>query len=504
MSSPFPYGPDPATGPSVRAPASGEPRPDGREAVNEAARGGPSRRTKVITGLSIAVAIVLVAAVIALVHPGAGKDAPRAGTPVAAGGSPSAEPAPTPVLAVALGAGKPADPAAVQRALDPLVAATALGGSVGATVLDPTTGQVVYARNADIMTLPASTTKILTATTVLAARGPAYRLTTRAVAGAVPGEVVLIGGGDPTLAVGPTGEFPGAARLDQLAEQVRKALGGTKPTKLTIDTTLFAGPETGLGWDADNVSPGGQVAPVQALMTNGGRVTPVHNEGGGDPRFPDPALAAGKSFARLLGIPEAAVKRGKAPAGGAGLGSVQSPPLVEIVDWMLQQSDNTIAETMARQVALAAGKPATFDAAAEAMVAKLQELGLPSDEADLYDGSGLSRHDGVSPHLLTATLSLAASGKQPAITSIFAGLPVAGWSGTLTNRFATPATNKAAQGNVRAKTGTLSGVNTMAGQLVTKDGRLLVFAVMASGTPSAAKAKSALDAVVARLARCGC
>jgi len=299
------------------------------------------------------------------------------------------------------------------------------------------------------------------------------------------------------------GLFPGAARLDRLAAQVKKALGGAAPTRVLVDTSLFSGPETGLGWDA-NVISGGQVARIQSLMTNAGRVKPVHNDVGGDPRYADPAIAAGRAFAKLLGAPTATVKRGKAPAGGKELGAVRSPPLVQITDWMLGQSDNTIAEAMGRQVALAAGKPATFDDASEAMTGKLRELGLPGDEADLYDASGLSRHNGISPTLLTETLALAANGRQPALSGIFGGLPVAGWSGTLADRFVTPKTNRGGQGLVRAKTGTLSGVSTMAGELITKDGRLLVFAIMASGADDAEGAKAAIDKVPARLIACGC
>jgi D-alanyl-D-alanine carboxypeptidase/D-alanyl-D-alanine-endopeptidase (penicillin-binding protein 4) len=469
--------------------------------------------------LAVVVVFVIGVATFGLVRPGTVRGWLSAGeatsAPATASGTP--DPAPTPVLAGATGGGVALNPARVKAALDPLVNARALGSTVHVAVIDPTTGEDLYDRDADVPTTPASTTKLLTAAAVLAARGPAYRLSTRAVAGTRPGEVVLVGGGDPTLSVDAKGLFPGAARLDQLAAQVKKALGSTKPTGVLVDTSLFSGPETGLGWDSDDISPLGQVARVQSLMTNGGRVQPVHNEGGGDPRFADPAIAAGRAFARLLGVPAGPVKRGKAPdssaaasssavpgvAPGTQLGAVQSPPLVQITDWMLQESDNTIAETMGRQVALAGGKPATFDGSSDAVIAKLRELGLPADEADLYDSSGLSRHNGISPALLTQVLALAASGKQPALTGIFGGLPVAGWSGTLENRFGAK-TDRAAEGVVRAKTGTLSGVNTMAGQLITKDGRLLVFAIMASGSSNATAAKAALDKIPARLVLCGC
>ncbi|GIM97542.1 D-alanyl-D-alanine carboxypeptidase/D-alanyl-D-alanine endopeptidase [Paractinoplanes toevensis] len=416
----------------------------------------------------------------------------------------TADPTPSAVLAAATESGVAPDAAKVKAALDPLVSSAALGSEVHVSVVDVASSDVLYARLADVPSTPASTTKLLTAATALAARGPAYRISTTAVAGSASGEVVLVGGGDPTLSVNAKALFPGAARLDELAAQVKTALGGVKPTRVTVDTSLFSGPETATGWASDDIAPLGQVARVQSLMTDGGRVKPVHNEHGGDPRFPDPAIAAGQSFAKLLGVPTATVKRGKAPAGAAALGEVRSPPLVQITDWMLAQSDNAVAEVVARQVALAAGRPASFDGATDAIIAKLKEFGLPGDEADLYDGSGLSRNNGISPTLLTGLLALAARGDQPATTGIFSGLPVAGWSGTLDERFARPKANQVARGIVRAKTGTLSGVNTMAGQLTTADGRLLAFAIMASGSASATTAKAALDRVPARLVICGC
>ncbi|MGX6603883.1 D-alanyl-D-alanine carboxypeptidase/D-alanyl-D-alanine endopeptidase [Micromonosporaceae bacterium Da 78-11] len=503
-----------------QGPAVGSARPGGVESAPRPGGGATARtgdgagsgsavpvgksRTRLVVALAVVVVLVLAAAVVGLVRPGpvegwlAGDATPAPTKAVIA-----PDPAPTPVLVAASDAGVAPTAAKVKAALDPLVGSSALGSKVHVRVLDVASGRELYARNADLPTTPASTTKLLTAATVLAARGPAYRLTTRAVAGSKPGEVVLVGGGDPTLSVNAKGQFPGAARLDQLASTVKKALGGTKPTKVSVDTSLFSGPETAVGWSSDDISPAGQVSRIQSLMTNAGRVKPVHNEFGGDPRYADPAIAAGKAFAKLLGAPTASVKRAKAGA-GRELGAVQSPPLVQVTDWMLQQSDNTIAETLGRQVALAAGKPGSFDAASEAMIAKLGELGLPGEEADLYDASGLSRNNGISPTLLTDMLLLAASGKQVALTGIFGGLPVAGWSGTLTDRFVTPKANRSAQGVVRAKTGTLSGVNTMAGELITKDGRLLVFAIMASGSADAVAGKAAVDKVSARLVACGC
>ncbi|WP_307872753.1 D-alanyl-D-alanine carboxypeptidase/D-alanyl-D-alanine endopeptidase [Paractinoplanes ovalisporus] len=464
--------------------------------------------------LSVVIALVVAAGVVGLVRPGpvAGwLSAEPTNTPTTA--PPTPDPSPTPVLVAATGGGAALTADSVTRAIDPLVKSTALGTKVHVAVLDVASGEVLYARNADTMTTPASTTKLLTAAAVLSSRGPSYRLSTRVVAGSRPGEVVLIGGGDPTLATTANKLFPGAARLDTLAAQVKKALGTTKPTRVLYDISLFSGPETARGWDGSDIS-FGQVSRIQALMVNAGRVKPIHNEFGGDPRSSNPADAAAKAFAKMLGVPSSAVKKGKAPvaasaaagevAPGAPLGVVQSPPMVQLTDWMLEQSDNTAAEALGRQVAIAGGKPGTFDDTTEAIIGRIRDLGLPADEANLYDASGLSRNNGISPTLLTQLLAFAASGEQPALSSMFGGLPVAGWSGTMLKRFVKPQANQVGQGVVRAKTGTLSGVNTMAGMLTTADGRLLVFAIMASGSGNAVTGRAALDRVAARLVQCDC
>ncbi|HEY7272174.1 MAG TPA: D-alanyl-D-alanine carboxypeptidase/D-alanyl-D-alanine-endopeptidase [Actinoplanes sp.] len=480
------------------------------DAVPEPSR--PRRRLAVVVSVLAAVLVGLGAVLVVRPGPVDRWLAGDAAASRAAWATP--EPTPTPVLAVADNVGPPPSAAALRAAIEPLVRARALGAVVNVSIVDVGTGDALYQRNPDTLTTPASTTKLLTAAAVLAARGPAYRLTTRAVAGPEPGDVVLVGGGDPTLAVNSVGQFPGAARLDKLAAQVKTALGATKPRRVLVDTSLFRGPGTAPGWSPADISPGGQVAVIQSLMTNAGRITPVHHEVGADPRFRDPALAAGTAFARQLGV-RTAVIRGLAPpaapsqttgtvAPGAPLGVVQSPPLVQLSDWMLQQSDNVIAEALGRQVALAAGRPASFDGATGAIKAKLTELGLTAEEARLSDASGLSRRNAISPSLLTDVLALAAGGKQPAVAAMFGGLPVAGWSGTLRTRFVTPDPNQVGQGVVRAKTGSLSGVNAMAGELVTRDGRLLVFAIMAKGAPSTLAARAALDRVAATMAACGC
>ncbi|RKR89597.1 D-alanyl-D-alanine carboxypeptidase/D-alanyl-D-alanine-endopeptidase (penicillin-binding protein 4) [Micromonospora pisi] len=480
------------------------------------------RRTRLVAGAAAVVVLALAAAGVAVVRPG-----PVAGWLGQADPSPAArseppEPPPAPVL-LAAGATAPVPTQqGLRTALEPLVGAAALGSSVHVAVLDVATGEQLYGQGQDTPTVPASTTKLVTAATVLAARGPAYRIPTRVVAGATPGEVVIVGGGDPTLAINATGIYPGAGRLDDLAAKVKQALGGTAPTKVTVDSSLFSGPVYGPGWDAD-IPTGGFAAPITALMTDGGRIDPKDNIKGAE-RYEKPDVAAGRLFAKALGLPTAtvnAVAKGTAPAAppdatgasaspgatiapGTELGRIDSPPLVRLVEFMLADSDNVVAEALARQVALARQQPASFDGAAAAMDTVVGELGLDANQTAVSDGSGLSRRNRISPALLTDVLGLAADGSKPELAGIFAGLPVAGWSGTLTERFASPAA-VAALGAVRAKTGTLSEVNAISGTVTTAQGRLLAFAVLADRVPSGPEqAGSALDKIAAALAACGC
>jgi D-alanyl-D-alanine carboxypeptidase/D-alanyl-D-alanine-endopeptidase (penicillin-binding protein 4) len=481
--------------------------------------GRPRRRRRGLwLGLgAVLVVLVLVAAGIVALRPPVFFGSSSASSPTQ---PPGLAAPPGPVLAIA-GSDAPVPTAAdVAAALHGPVAVSQLGDHVAVRVVDAVTGQQLYAQGGTDPTTPASTMKLATTTALLALRGPGYQLQTRAVAGPTPGSVVIIGGGDPTLAVGPKGSYPGAGRLDDLANQVKRALGSTVPTKVIYDLSLFSGPNTGPDWESDDVDAGGQSARITALMTDGGRTDPA-NLGLPSPRYPRPDLTAAQDFARLLGVPASAVVAGTAPAGsqdatampaagnpagdtppppGTTLGVVKSAPLVSILEQMLATSDNTVAEMMARQVALALGKPASFAGGAAAVTQELTTLGLPLQGVRIVDGSGLSHDNKLTPALLTGALALAAQANQPQLHSLFTGLPVAGYSGTLAQRFRTPAAN-VADGDVRAKTGTLTGVHTLAGYVTDTQGRLLVFAVMADKVTGAGDAaEDALDQIGTALA----
>jgi D-alanyl-D-alanine carboxypeptidase/D-alanyl-D-alanine-endopeptidase (penicillin-binding protein 4) len=151
-------------------------------------------------------------------------------------------------------------------------------------------------------------------------------------------------------------------------------------------------------------------------------------------------------------------------------------------------------------VAIARKLPASFEGAAQGVTAALADAGIDVTGVVMSDGSGLSRDDRVPASVLTAVVGGAADDSLDGTSAILSGLPVAGYDGTLFDR----GDAGAAPGTVRAKTGTLLGVHALAGTVVTTDGRLLAFAVVADGSGSDAAAEAALDEVAAALAACGC
>jgi serine-type D-Ala-D-Ala carboxypeptidase/endopeptidase (penicillin-binding protein 4) len=402
-----------------------------------------------------------------------------------------------PVLA-ALSADAPVpDPTAVATQLQPLLDGAGLGAGVSASVVDVADGTVLLDRDADDPATPASAAKLLTTAAALTALDPSDRLETTVVAGSAPGEVVLVGGGDLTLSrTTPSQTYPGAPTMDDLATQVTAAMpAGTPVTRIVVDSSLFSGPLTADGWGAGD-APSSYAAPVTATAVDGARVTP-----GSTARSGQPGLDAGAALGDALGVPGATVVLGTAPEGAEVLATVRSAPIARLVEQALSMSDNMLAEALARHVAIARGLPATFGGAAQAVTETLTEAGLDMTGVELADGSGLSREDRVPAGVLTDVVRGAADGSLAGAYGLLSGLPVAGYDGTLFDR----GDESTAPGTVRAKTGTLLGVHALAGTVVTADGRLLAFAVVADGSPgSEVAAEEALDDVAAALALCGC
>jgi D-alanyl-D-alanine carboxypeptidase/D-alanyl-D-alanine-endopeptidase (penicillin-binding protein 4) len=406
---------------------------------------------------------------------------------------------PGPVLA-ALSSDAPApDPGALATALRPVLDAPALGGGVSAEVVDVAAGEVLFDDGADRPVTPASTAKLLTAVAALTALDPEDTFETAVVAGAAPDEVVLVGGGDPTLSTTvPSRTYPGAPAVADLAAAVRAALPpGTAVSRVLVDNSLFEGPLTAQGWGEED-APSSYASPVTATAVDGARVAPGEN-----PRSGSPGTDAGRALAAALGAPGAVVELGQAPDGARTLAAVRSAPVARLVEQALSLSDNLLADSLARHVALARGLPASFEGSAQAVTAALADAGVDVSGVELHDGSGLSRLDRVTPAVLAGLVAGAADGTLEGASAVVSGLAVAGYDGTLADRGDDdPAT---APGAVRGKTGTLLGVHGLAGTVVTADGRLLAYALVANGTTAGGEPEeAALDAAVATLASCGC
>ncbi|MEO7261834.1 MAG: D-alanyl-D-alanine carboxypeptidase/D-alanyl-D-alanine-endopeptidase [Jatrophihabitantaceae bacterium] len=390
--------------------------------------------------------------------------------------------------------------AGVAAALAGALADPQLGPSVAGQVFDAGTGALLFDQRSTAAVAPASTAKLLTAAAVLSVRQATDRFSTRVVAGSEPGVVVLIGGGDPTLSAAAAGQptrYPEAARITDLAARVRAGLGGARVEQVIVDDSAFTGPATAPGWGSED-TPSNYASLITATMVDAGRDAPAD-----EIRSAAPDLAAGNALATALG--GATVSRGSAPAGARLLGQVRSAPVDILIEQMLRASDNVIAEVLARHVAIATQRPASFAGAAEAVRATLGAAGIDIG-AEMVDGSGLSVLNRVPAAALARTLLAAVEAKQPRWRPLLSGLSIAGWDGTLLDedRFSGPAA--VAAGVVRAKTGTLTGVSGMAGLLTDADGRLLVFSFVADQAPSAfeTSSRAAVDSLVAALVRCGC
>ncbi|HUZ22492.1 MAG TPA: D-alanyl-D-alanine carboxypeptidase/D-alanyl-D-alanine-endopeptidase [Streptosporangiaceae bacterium] len=423
--------------------------------------------------------------------------------------------------------------AGLTATLAALLSSPVLGPHVGMEVTNLATGQVLYARHATSGFAPASTTKLATAVAALQVLGPAARFSTRVVTGtSVTGSsatgssagggtaanIVLVGGGDPTLAAGkpPASNYPQPATLAQLAARTARALRarGQNRVRVGYDTSLFTGPGLAKGWPGSYVTTG-NVTPISPLEVDQGRLTASGLPEDADdpqnsrPRTLTPGLDAAHAFAGFLaadgigvaGAPFPAV----APGGARTLARVYSPPVAQIAEQMLVESNNVIAENLARQVAIATGRPASFSGAAAAELAVLRRLGVTG--VHLVDGSGLSPDDRITPATLVQLVGLAASPGRPRLRAAITGLPVAGFSGTLAPGGSVFAeAGHAALGVVRAKTGNLNTVASLAGIAYARDGQLLSFAVMTDQLRASDLnlAGVQIARVATALAGCGC
>lgn len=470
-----------------------------------------------VTLLTAVMSVVL--ALSACSGPGASPPGPRgaatsgsASAPVAASPAPPPPPpSPVPAEARALSgyggsAPLPAPPAVAAALAGPL-GAPGLGppAAVHALIVDAATGTTLLDRGAEVAAPPASTVKILTAAAALRVLGGSTRLRTTVVTsarllpgGELRGDLVLVGAGDPTLTVGAgTAVAPGQATVAALAASVRAAGVRRVVGRVVGDGSLFPGPTTDPGWLPGYVT-GGSVAPVSALAVDGGRYAPSREPA---PRVADPPLAAAASLERAMRAAGVAFTleavAGVARPGSREIGAVEGLPVAALVARMLTDSDNDLAESLGRLVSAAAGGTADATGAVAAVLAAVTTAGVDVARATLDDTSGLSTRDRLPATALVTVLRLAVGPGHPELRPLALGLPVAGRSGTLAERFRT-APARLGYSRVHAKTGALAGVSTLAGYVV-GGGRLLVFSFGTEAAVTRGDAEAALDRAAAAL-----
>ncbi|MBB3663305.1 D-alanyl-D-alanine carboxypeptidase/D-alanyl-D-alanine-endopeptidase (penicillin-binding protein 4) [Prauserella sediminis] len=404
----------------------------------------------------------------------------------------------------------------LRQALEGPASSGALG-TLSGTVVDATTGDTLWSQGENRAVTPASATKILTAAAALLELGPDMRLSTKAYE-AVPGRggIIVRAGGDVTLSSLPEGEeslYHGAAHLDELAKQIDEATNGNVRA-VALEQSVFTTDKTGQGW-ADEDAPSTYAAPLAPIMLDGGRQDPLDDT---SERFGDPAQRmvdqlAGK-FAAAEVDPE--LTKGSRAAQleeSEPIAEVQSAPMERLVQQMLQLSDNTLAEAIQHHIAISKEREPSFEGGAKATLDVLREHGFDVGGATLHDGSGLSVDNRVTAKLLSEVMAVAAAPGGSAhadertskLRPLLAGLPVAGGTGTLAERY-TEGTPAQGRGWVRAKTGTIpsTGTNALTGQVVTVDGRTLAFSLVTSKAGNTDAARDALDTVTATLRECGC
>jgi D-alanyl-D-alanine carboxypeptidase/D-alanyl-D-alanine-endopeptidase (penicillin-binding protein 4) len=348
-------------------------------------------------------------------------------------------------------------------------------------------GRQILSHQVDRSVIPASNQKTALGSALLGVLGPDHRFTTEVKGagvdggGVVQGDAWLVGGGDPQLSTedyAATSESQGVARssLEDLADAVAGA-GVTRITgRLVADESRYDGTRDVASW-----RPGGtRAGPLTAMSVNDGLETyPTP----ADPTAPfaaapDPPRTAALTLAALLaqrGVAvDGGVEVGPAPDQAVTLAAVESAPLGEIVGQMLTYSDNQTSELLIKELGVLVAGQGTTAAGAAALATTLEEAGLDLAGTNFVDGSGLSGTNLLSCALLIATLEDA-----QAAPTLKEGMAVAGETGTLARSFVgTPA-----QGRLRAKTGSLNDVTSLAGYVDNDTGDELVFALVLNRPP---------------------
>jgi serine-type D-Ala-D-Ala carboxypeptidase/endopeptidase (penicillin-binding protein 4) len=381
----------------------------------------------------------------------------------------------------------------------------------GVLVVNPRTGDTIYSKNAGKLFMPASNMKIITGAMALTLLGPDYTYrTTFLKSGDVrdsvlQGDLLVIGRGDPTV----SDRMRGLATsvMDALADSLRAHGIARVAGKLARVGNAFPDSTHGYGWEADDL---GEYygAGVDELYFNEGTAPTTLGplpDTVRDSLYSGPAKDPAKAYLdalhdamtrRVIGLDSGVVDSiVPAPPRMDTLFTFVSPPMRDILPVMMKPSQNQIAEIFLKTIGLERGGMGTADSAVKIVAQQLVAWGVQPDGFLIFDGSGLSRHDLVTPETLVRVLDRVQS--DTAFAVFYNAMPIAGVDGTLETRMkGTPA-----EGNVHAKTGSIGGARSLSGYVTTADGERLIFSLLANNfTTRSAEITSIGDQVAAALA----
>jgi D-alanyl-D-alanine carboxypeptidase/D-alanyl-D-alanine-endopeptidase (penicillin-binding protein 4) len=418
------------------------------------------------------------------------------------------------VLAACAPAGAPPSPVSspletLRHSIDSLVNDPRFkNAQIGLLIVDPKTGDTLYSRNSGKLFMPASNQKIITSAVALTQLGPDYRYrTVIAKRGAVKdsvlsGDLIVIGRGDPTMSDRVYGSAAKemAAIADSIrAHGIRRVAGALRQGGNAFPDSIY-----GYGWEWDDIG-GESGAPVDELLYNEGMVQRAAKVDGRDTVVSVATRTPGYVYLSALygamtqrGIPVDGLVNLTADSLAAPYDTVyvvESPPLREILKYFLKPSQNQIGEALLKTIGLEKTGIGSADAGADVITTQLQQWGVDSTDVVVYDGSGLSRHDLVSPETIVKVLI--AMQKDTAFNVYYDAFPIAGVDGTIRTRMkGTPAEN-----NLRGKTGTIEFVRSLSGYVDTADNERLVFSFLSNHfTTPVSEITRVQDAVGALLA----
>ena len=362
--------------------------------------------------------------------------------------------------------------AAIQSAVeDPLDNDEELGERVGFAAVDARTGDAVAAVGSGAL-MPASTAKVLTAFTVLSKVDPQQRFTTSVVRAG--NHLVLVGGGDPYLRSEPPEKkvFGVEADVETLAARTAAALRTAGIASVQAGLQRVQVQRSVVQSRLGGVVPGRRTSSRRSVRcgSTAGSTTAC-----APPSRPPPPPTRSPTRWRTSASTWPTIT-GPWPSRAAPtpVASVRSATVARITEEMMASSDNEAAEVLLRQAALAAGRPGSFADGVATVLEVLQANGIDTTGLSLHDGSGLSRRNRIAPVTLAQAIAKAAA--TPRTASLIADLPIANFSGTMDKRFGKEDDGR---GVVRAKTGTLTDVHSLAGVVTDRLGTPIVFAVMA-------------------------